>query len=41
MAFALEAGADYIIHGRPRAAVREPLRCMFRDNISVPTIPAL
>jgi glutamate synthase domain-containing protein 2/CDGSH-type Zn-finger protein len=38
--FALEAGADYIIlDGRGGATGAAPL--IFRDNISVPTIPAL
>lgn len=38
--FALEAGADYIIiDGRVGATGAAPL--IFRDNISVPTIPAL
>ncbi len=40
MDFALEAGADYIIlDGRGGATGAAPL--IFRDNISVPTIPAL
>ena len=38
--FALEAGADYIVlDGRGGATGAAPL--LFRDNISVPTIPAL
>ena len=40
MAFALEAGADYIIlDGRGGGTGAAPL--LFRDHISVPTIPAL
>ena len=40
IAFALEAGADYIIlDGRGGATGAAPL--LFRDHISVPTIPAL
>lgn len=40
MGFALEAGADYIIlDGRGGGTGAAPL--IFRDNISVPTIPAL
>lgn len=40
IAFALEAGADYIIlDGRGGGTGAAPL--IFRDNISVPTIPAL
>lgn len=40
LAFALEAGADYIIlDGRGGGTGAAPL--LFRDNISVPTIPAL
>ncbi|PML78370.1 glutamate synthase-related protein [Enterovibrio norvegicus] len=40
MAFALEAGADYIIlDGRGGGTGAAPV--MFRDHISVPTIPAL
>ena len=40
MAFAIEAGADYIIlDGRGGGTGASPL--MFRDHISVPTIPAL
>jgi methylamine---glutamate N-methyltransferase subunit C len=40
MAFALDAGADYIIlDGRGGGTGAAPL--IFRDNISVPTIPAL
>jgi glutamate synthase domain-containing protein 2/CDGSH-type Zn-finger protein len=40
MAFALDAGADYIIlDGRGGGTGAAPL--LFRDNISVPTIPAL
>lgn len=40
MAFALEAGADYfILDGRGGGTGAAPV--LFRDNISVPTIPAL